>query len=85
MHAGARASGAVPWSQWVVVTESGARYSGQRVPWSDFPPQQYATDSIGRGDCTVGWVLVEVPRRTFRQVVRVALRPNSPDVLEWAV
>jgi hypothetical protein len=85
MHADARASGSVPWSQWVVVTESGKRYTGREAEWTDFPPQQYSTDRVGPGKCNVGWVLVEVPRGPFREVVMVAFRPSSPDVLEWAV
>ena len=85
VDADARASGGVRWSDWAAVTDSTTRYPGRRVAWDDFPPQQYSTDGIDPGTCHVGWVLVAIPRGTFRDVTMVTFRPTSPDPLEWAV
>ena len=85
LRAGARRSGGVPWSAWVVTTRSGATYAGRRVPWDDFPPQQYSIDGIEPGACNVGWVLVDVPQGTFRRVVSVGFRASGPDGVEWVV
>ncbi len=85
MHPDARASGRVPWSAWVVATESGLSYAGERVPWDDFPPQQYSTSEVAPGECNVGWVLVSVPRGSFREVVAVAFRPFTAGAVQWAV
>jgi hypothetical protein len=85
MHADAHGSGGVPWAEWVVETDIGISYAGRRVPWTDFPPQQYSTDGVRRGKCNVGWVLVAVPRGTFRDVVKVRFRPHSADKPTWAV
>lgn len=84
-HANAGDRGRSPWSEWVVVTASGASYPGRPAPWTDFPPQQYPADGVGEGECTVGWVLVPVPRGTYRDVVRVVLRPRTANPLEWEV
>ncbi|MBJ7357275.1 hypothetical protein [Nocardioides sp.] len=68
-----------------MVTGSGLSYAGERVPWDDFPPQQYSTDEVAPGECNVGWVLVSVPRGSFREVVTVAFRPFTAGAVEWAV
>ena len=85
MHADADASGDVSWSEWVVSTSTGLSYSGRRTDRTDFPPQQYSTNGIGSGRCTVGWILVVVPRGSFQKVVSVTFRPTSPDKITWAV
>jgi len=85
MHTDAHASGGVPWSEWVVVTDAGLSYNGRKAPWADFPPQQYSTAPVRLGRCNVGWVLVAVPRGTFRHVDTVEFRPHSPDKPTWAV
>lgn len=84
-HADAGDRARSPWSDWVVVTRSGASYTARDTPWTDFPPQQYASDGVGPGECTVGWVLVAVPRGTYREVVRVVFRPRIAHPLEWPV
>ena len=85
MRAAAGPSGGVPWSAWVVVTDAATRYIARRVPWDDFPAQQYPTTGIGPGRCNIGWVLVAVPRGTSRDVVQVTFTPRNADALEWAV
>ena len=85
MHADAGRGGGVPWSAWVVVTDSGTRYPARRVAWDDFPRQQYATTSIAPGRCNTGWVLVAVPRGTSRDIAVVTLTMGNAKALEWSV
>jgi hypothetical protein len=85
MHADARASGRLAWSTWVVTTQEGRVYRGAAVPWKDFPPQQLPTTPIQPGECQVGWVLVEVPKGTFKTVDNVSLRLGGATVARWAI
>jgi hypothetical protein len=84
-HAGAGDRDRSPWSDWEIVTSDGTTYPARRVSWTDFPPQQFPTDGIAAGRCAVGWVLVAVPRGTYRNVVAVRYRSYSPAGLEWEV
>jgi hypothetical protein len=85
MHTGASRSGELGWSGWAIVTDANRSYSGRTAPWTDFPGQQYTSRGLAAGECQVGWVLIAVPRGTFRHVVEVCYRPGNPDGLTWRV
>ena len=85
MNDGAARSGELRWSGWAVVTDTNRSYAGRAAPWTDFPDQQYGSPGLDGGACQVGWILVSVPRGTFRHVVEVDYRPGNPDGLTWQV
>lgn len=78
-------SGSTGWSDWAVVTDEGRRYAGRTAAWKDFPAQQYRSPGLRGGECLTGWVLVAVPRGTFRHVTQVAYRPGDLDALTWQI